>query len=63
MQVSKFIEVDETFEIKDVHSNHNQHQLIRIGEFSDRVELFFDNLNHLKQFSEQLNKQIKELEK
>ena len=63
MQVSKFIEVDETFEVKDVHSDHNNYQLIRIGEFSDRVELFFEDLNHLKQFSEQLNKQIKEIEK
>lgn len=63
MQVSKFIEADETFEIKDVHSDHSKYQLLLIGEFSNRVELFFEDLNHLKQFSEQLNKQIKEIEK
>ena len=63
MQVSKFIEVDETFEIKDIHSDNSKYQLLRIGEFSDSVELFFEDLNQLKQFSEQLNKHIKELEK
>jgi len=63
MTVSKFIEVDDPFEIRDINSDHSKYQLIRIGEFSDRVELYFQNLNHLKQFSEQLNAQIEELEK
>ncbi len=63
MQVSKFIEVDETFEIKDVMENQDRTQALFIGEYEDRVELFFENLNHLKQFSEQLNKHIKEIEK
>ena len=59
MQVSKFIEVDETFEVKDVMGT----QALFIGGYGSRVELFFEDLNHLKQFSEQLNKQIKEIEK
>ncbi len=63
MQVSKFIEVDETFEIKDVMENQDRTQALFIGGYGSRVELFFENLNHLKQFSEQLNKHIKEIEK
>ncbi len=63
MQVSKFIELDETFEIRDVMENQDRTQALFIGEYEDHVELFFENLNHLKQFSEQLNKHIKEIEK
>ena len=63
MQVSKFIELDETFEIRDVMENQDRTQALFIGEYEDRVELFFHSLDHLKQFSEQLNKHIKEIEK
>ena len=64
MQVSKFIEVDETFEIKDVMENQDRTQALFIGEYEDRVELFFREPKPLeKQFSDQLNKQIKEVEK
>ena len=63
MTVSKFIEVDDPFEIRDINSDHSKYQLIRIGEFSDRVELYFQNLKHLKQFAEQLNAKIEEIEK
>ena len=63
MQVSKFIEVDETFEIKDVMENQDRTQALFIGEYEDRVELFFHSLDHLRKFSEQLKKNIKEIEK
>ena len=63
MQVSKFIEVDETFEIRDVMQDQDRTQALFIGEYEDRVELFFHTLDHLRKFSEQLNKQIKEVEK
>lgn len=63
MQVTRFVEENDTFNIKDIHSDHNRFQLLCIGEFPDNIEIFFKDLNHLKQFSEQLNKQIKEVEK
>ena len=53
----------EEMEIRDIQLNVNRAQAVFIGDYEDRVELFFHSLDHLKQFSEQLNKHIKEVEK
>jgi len=63
MQVTKFITGSESIEVLNTFEDLNRSQVIYIGDFEDRVQLFFEDLSHMKQFAEQLSKQIKELEK
>jgi len=63
MQVTKFITGSEAIEVSNIHKDFNRSQALYIGEYDDRVQLFFKDLGHMKQFEEQLSKQIKEIEK
>ena len=63
MNVSKHMSVDEKLEILNIHSDIDRHFCLFIGEHKDQVSIYFHNLSHLKQFAEQLNAQIEEIEK
>ena len=63
MNVSKFMKENESIKIQNIHSDISRHHVAFIVDYPNNIELFFKDLNHLKQFVEQLNAQIKELEK
>lgn len=63
MNVSKHMSEDEKLKILNIHGDFNRHFCLFIGDHKDELDIYFKNLNHLKQFAEQLNAQIEELEK
>ena len=63
MNVSKFMKENESIKIQNIHSDIDRSHVAFIGNYPNNIELFFKDLNHLKQFVEQLNAQIEEIEK